>query len=181
MSLRQEAIRYVKWCDGRLMILKKSLLTSNIGNTSTKIRMLQLPSPHDINMIFRSSIAIEEKYQTSLSQVSTILDNASSQKNQYNYIDTSSQQAFNQMKTFGNQTHLVRTAYIEKMKTQVKELTELRVQHEKLARYHRRKIHECNVEYAQCLIGELPKVRQRMWLHNAGAWWILNALIWIGT
>jgi hypothetical protein len=110
------------------------------------------------HIFVRSSIAIEEKYQTSLSQISVIMDGSSTEKNQYNYIDTSAQQAFNQMKTFGNQTRLVRTAYIEKMKTQVKQLTELRIQHEKLVRYHRRKIHDSNVEYAQCLLGELPKV-----------------------
>jgi hypothetical protein len=62
------------------------------------------------------------------------------------------------MKTFGNQTRLVRTSYIEKMKNQVRELSELRIQHEKLARYHRRKMHESNVVYAQCLLRELPKV-----------------------
>ncbi|KAM3578564.1 hypothetical protein VKS41_008949 [Umbelopsis sp. WA50703] len=105
-------------------------------------------------------IAIEEKYQKSLSQVADVLDENSSDKNQYNYIDTSSQHAFSALKSFGAQTRLVRTAYIEKMKKQVKELTELRIQHEKLIRYHRRKIHDSNVEYAQCLLVELPKARR---------------------
>jgi hypothetical protein len=105
-----------------------------------------------------SSIAIEEKYQQSLSQIPAILDDSSSEKSKYNYIDTSAQQAFVQMKAFGNHTRLVRTAYIEKMKNQVKDLTDLRIQHEKLMRYHRRKMHDCNVEYAQCLLGELPRV-----------------------
>jgi hypothetical protein len=105
----------------------------------------------------KTSIAIEEIYQNSLSQVSVILDQTPYDKNQYNRIDTTAQKAFSQLKTFGNQTRLVRTAYIEKMKTQVKELVDLLIQHEKLIRYHRRKIHDCNVEYAQCLLGELPK------------------------
>jgi hypothetical protein len=105
-----------------------------------------------------SSIAIEEKYQQSLSQIPVVLDDSFSDKSKYNYIDTTSQHAFVQLKAFGTHTRLVRTAYIEKMKTQVKGLTELRIQHEKLMRYHRRKMHDCNVEYAQCLLGELPRV-----------------------
>ncbi|KAI8577153.1 hypothetical protein K450DRAFT_302122 [Umbelopsis ramanniana AG] len=129
---------------------------------SNRIRDMMRWSVDDLEKVivyFKHRIAIEEKYQQSLSQIPAILDDSTSEKSKYNYIDTSAQQAFVQMKAFGNHTRLVRTAYIEKMKNQVKDLTDLRIQHEKLMRYHRRKMHDCNVEYAQCLLGELPRAR----------------------
>ncbi|KAG2180105.1 hypothetical protein INT43_003893, partial [Umbelopsis isabellina] len=130
---------------------------------SNKIRDIMRWAINDLEKVIiylRHRIAIEETYQKSLSQVADVLDESTSDKNQYNYIDTSSQHAFASLKSFGPQTRLVRTAYIEKMKKQVNELTELRIQHEKLIRYHRRKIHDSNVEYAQALLVELPKARK---------------------
>ncbi|KAH8551324.1 hypothetical protein BGW37DRAFT_537746 [Umbelopsis sp. PMI_123] len=129
---------------------------------SNRIRDMMRWSVDDLEKVvtyFKHRIAIEEKYQQSLSQIPVVLDDSFSDKSKYNYIDTTSQHAFVQLKAFGTHTRLVRTAYIEKMKTQVKGLTELRIQHEKLMRYHRRKMHDCNVEYAQCLLGELPRAR----------------------